>query len=96
MTLDLMERRAEAYLTYKQALKNRPHSRFFLHAYAYHLWATGQIEPARKAFQEVLAMGAGPREWNKEIMDQARRALDYLNKTYPPHPVPAPAPPGQK
>jgi O-antigen ligase len=90
MTLDLMQRQQEAYFAYQQALKNRPHSRFFLHAYAYHLWSTGQIEAARKAFGEVLGMGPGPREWNREIMEQARKALDYLNATYPPE---KPAPP---
>src|SRR5262249_23488784 len=94
MVLDLMDRSAEAFLYYQQAMLQQPHNRYFKHVLGFHYLRAGNLAKAKESFFEVIQIPNGRRERNKQILDQARQVLQMIDnyEKQQAQPVPAPAP----
>ncbi|MDR2462467.1 MAG: O-antigen ligase family protein [Verrucomicrobiales bacterium] len=77
LTLDTLQRHAEAQLFYAKALANQPHNSFFHYYYGFHLAVTGEYALARKEFQTALSAPV-IRNVDKEIRHLAEQALSAL------------------
>lgn len=91
MVLDLLDRPQEAYLFYQQAMQKQPHNRFFVHVLGFHFLRAGNLARAKECFREALSISTGRRERNKETLEQARQALQMIERFEKQQDLPVPS-----
>jgi Flp pilus assembly protein TadD len=77
MTLDVLQRYAEAYLAYVKAVQLQPDNRYFRFNFGMHLVETGQYAAAVEQLQHAVNLPVDEREGPK-LRNSARAALEYI------------------
>lgn len=77
MTLDVLQRYAEAYLAYAKAVQLQPDNRYFRFNFGMHLVETGQYAAAVEQLQHAVNLPVDEREGPK-LRNSARAALEFV------------------
>lgn len=77
MTLDVLQRYAEAYLAYARAVELQPDNRYFRFNFGMHLVETGQYAAAVEQLRHAVHLPVNERE-GPALRNSARTALEYI------------------
>lgn len=79
MVLDVLDRHAEAYLAYAQAVQLQPDNRYFRFTFALHLIETGQRAEAMEQLRRAASMPLDARE-DPTLRESARAVFELIRR----------------